>query len=449
MEELFMYFTFVYDWVNVLQLIAVSFSVVLVLSSVKPDGQGLIRFCVEVVCVFAGETLFNWLLFYLSHYLKWLAGVNFPLAHLIVITAYAAAVCKYNVKSRIVLGGTVFVTAIAMAELGAQSMRFFASGGSVSHLLAVATDILIVVFAELIHLRSIHVYEDIPKISVGAILVVALASTGIVGLVEVHSLGNELVTDGFICLVLLYVYLVTVAVYLVTYHHCTEHNAKLVLEVDKKLMEADIEMLSLSEQLAEEMKEVRHDIKNEMLVMGVMLREKKYDEMEKYFNNMKKDFARFPHFTDCGNDSINSIMNMETLKAASKNVQIISKINVPPVLPITANDLCRIFVNLLDNAIEASEKAIGGDRIVDLNVHMQNDYLYISVSNPIGEEADRAAALRLNTTKSDYKNHGYGHKIEQKIVDKYNGYINYSIEGDEFIAEALLDINTEAKDDTN
>ena len=174
MEELFMYFTFVYDWVNVLQLIAVSFSVVLVLSSVKPDGQGLIRFCVEVVCVFAGETLFNWLLFYLSHYLKWLAGINFPLAHLIVITIYAAAVCKYNVKSRIVLGGTVFVTAIAMAELGAQSMRFFASGGSVSHLLAVATDILIVVFAELIHLRSIHVYEDIPKISVGAILVVAL-----------------------------------------------------------------------------------------------------------------------------------------------------------------------------------------------------------------------------------------------------------------------------------
>lgn len=80
---------------------------------------------------------------------------------------------------------------------------------------------------------------------------------------------------------------------------------------------------------------------------------------------------------------------------------------------------------------------------------MQNDYLYISVTNPIADSVDREAALNLNTTKSDYKNHGYGHRIVKKIVDKYNGYINYSIEGDEFIAEAMLDIKTEAKHDTN
>ena len=449
MEELFTYFTFVYDWVNVLQLIAVSFSVVLVLSSIGFDRRGLIKFAAELAGVFAAETVFNWLLFFSSHYVVWLRGINFPLAHLMTIALYAAAVSRYNIKSRFVLAATVFVTAIAMAELGVQCMRLFAAGGEPSHLFAVGADMLIVAFAVLMHMRSIHVYENIPKTSVASIMTVAAASTALIITVEVYAVTNHLSTDGVLCMFLLYVYLVTVAAYIITYHHCTDHNAKLMLEVDKKLMEADIKMLSLSEQLVDEMKELRHDIKNQYLVMDVMLREKRYGEMEKYFENMKEEFSSYPHFTDCGNAAINSIMNMETVKAASKKVQIISKINVPAQLPITTNDLCRIFVNLLDNAIEASEKTTGeGNRIIDLNVHVQNDYLYINITNPIAEGVDRTAALNLNTNKSDYKNHGYGHRIVKKIVDKYKGYINYSIEGDEFIAEALLDI-AEDKDDTN
>ena len=448
MEELFLYFTFVYDWINVLQLIAVSVSVVIVLSPVTVTKRGIATNLLQVACVFAAETLLNWLLFYLSHFLHFLAGINFPLAHLFTIAAYAAAVSRYNVKSRIVLAATVFVTAIAMAELGTQCMRCFASGGDPSKLFAVAADILIVAFAVLICMRSIRVYDNVPAISVGIILTVAVASTAVIVVAEVLSMGNNMFSSYNVCLLLLYVYLVTVAVYIVTYHHCTEHNAKVALEVEKRLMEADIEMLSLSEQMSEEMKELRHDIKNQFLVMDVMLKEKRYDDVAEYFRNMKDDFAAFPHFTDCGNKAINSIMNMETLKAASKRVQIISKINVPAELAVTSNDLCRILVNLLDNAMEATEKTTG-DRIVDLNLHIQNEYLYISVNNPIAEDTDREAALGLNTSKPDFRNHGYGHRIVKKIVDKYNGYINYSIEGDEFVAEALLDLKTEAVNEAN
>lgn len=448
MEELFLYFTFVYDWINVLQLIAVSFSVVLVLGRISFTRKGVCLFVGNVVLVFAVETFLNWMLFYISHFISFLTGINFPLAHLITIALYACFVSRYNSRSRIVLAATVFVTAIAMAELGTQCMRYFAFGGNASKLFAVAADLLIIAFAVVISLRSIHNYENIPKISVGIILTVAIASTAVIVGAEIMSVGSHMESNLSTCLILLYVYLVTVSVYIVTYHHCTEHNAKMMLEVDKKLMQADIKMLSLSEQIAEDMRELRHDIKNQYLVMDVMLKEKRYDDMQEYFRNMKNDFAAFPHFTDCGNKDINSIMNMETLKASSKGIQIISKINVPAELPVSVNDLCRIFVNLLDNALEATEKT-DGDRIVDLNVHVQNEYLYISVTNPVSENVDRMAALGLNTTKSDYKNHGYGHRIVKKIVDKYHGYINYSIENDEFIAEALIDLKTEAVNEAN
>ena len=163
MEELFLYFTFVYDWINVLQLIAVSFSVVLVLGRISFTRKGVCLFVGNVVLVFAVETFLNWMLFYISHFISFLTGINFPLAHLITIALYACFVSRYNSRSRIVLAATVFVTAIAMAELGTQCMRYFAFGGNASKLFAVAADLLIIAFAVVISLRSIHNYENIPK----------------------------------------------------------------------------------------------------------------------------------------------------------------------------------------------------------------------------------------------------------------------------------------------
>ena len=64
MDGLFTYFTFVFDWVNALQLLAVSVSIVLVLGELGMTKRKLLRSGIEVVAVFAVETILNWLLFY-------------------------------------------------------------------------------------------------------------------------------------------------------------------------------------------------------------------------------------------------------------------------------------------------------------------------------------------------------------------------------------------------
>ena len=141
-------------------------------------------------------------------------------------------------------------------------------------------------------------------------------------------------------------------------------------------------------------------------------------------------------------------MNHETLKAASNHIQIISKIDVPAELPVTVNDLCRVLVNLLDNAMEAVVKT-EGDRIVDLSISVRGNYLVICVVNVISKDVDRGRLKMLITTKDDARRHGYGHRIIKRIVEKYNGYVNYSIEGDEFIAEVMLDMQKEQNNGKN
>ena len=57
--------------------------------------------------------------------------------------------------------------------------------------------------------------------------------------------------------------------------------------------------------------------------------------------------------------------------------------------------------------------------------------------NSLGDVADKKV-LELVTSKHDTELHGYGHRIVDKLVNKYQGYIKYSIENGEFVAEAML-----------
>ena len=80
------------------------------------------------------------------------------------------------------------------------------------------------------------------------------------------------------------------------------------------------------------------------------------------------------------------------------------------------------------------------DYLIDVKIGKRADYLYISVQNEIRDDTDRETLLKMNTVKDDAVNHGYGHKIVKKIVDKYNGCVNYTISENEFIAEVMLDL---------
>ena len=62
------------------------------------------------------------------------------------------------------------------------------------------------------------------------------------------------------------------------------------------------------------------------------------------------------------------------------------------------------------------------------------------MQNAVGEGIEKERLLKFDTWKPDYKNHDYGHKIVKKIVEKYNGHCNYTVEDGVFIAEAMLEL---------
>lgn len=118
-------------------------------------------------------------------------------------------------------------------------------------------------------------------------------------------------------------------------------------------------------------------------------------------------------------------------RAERKGIVLELKIQpLPGDTAIEKKDLCALFANLLDNAVEAAR-----GRIM-LSVRKVHGMLVIVAENdytgePVMEEN------RFVTSKEDRERHGWGTRIVEEIVKKYDGSIGYEV-GELFRVELML-----------
>ena len=144
---------------------------------------------------------------------------------------------------------------------------------------------------------------------------------------------------------------------------------------------------------------------------------------------------------DCGNHALNVIFNMELAKATNAGVRLDVKAAPPHELPFRELELCKLYTNLIDNAIEACVREKQEDPVVKIQVTVNGDYLFTRISNP----TKRTAVFKRtgDTDKADKRLHGKGRVIVKGIVKAYNGRLKERIEDGVYITEFMLDLNTE------
>ena len=107
------------------------------------------------------------------------------------------------------------------------------------------------------------------------------------------------------------------------------------------------------------------------------------------------------------------------------------------LLGLETVDLCTIFGNALDNAIESCEKiADWKQREIRLKVCRMQGFLAIYVENPYVQEPRREGE-RLLSTKRDQENHGYGLQGIREAVRRYGGEMDTEMK-DGFFTLTLL-----------
>lgn len=98
-------------------------------------------------------------------------------------------------------------------------------------------------------------------------------------------------------------------------------------------------------------------------------------------------------------------------------------------------DICAVFGNALDNAMEAVEGLPAEKRRISLEARMGKGLLAVSIRNPgklsesrDGEEIKREIPV---TTKTDRSAHGFGLPSIRAALDRYSGTMELRQSGEE------------------
>lgn len=137
---------------------------------------------------------------------------------------------------------------------------------------------------------------------------------------------------------------------------------------------------------------------------------------------------------DTGNGIVDALLSDKQSKADKYHTKIVFSGSVPP-RSIAPTDLCVLFGNTLDNAIEACEKFEDDtEKIVSVSCKCNSGFAFISITNPVVENVP-VSKNSVASTKADKASHGYGLYSLNKTVKKLGGSLNISCSDNVFKVE--------------
>ncbi len=196
-------------------------------------------------------------------------------------------------------------------------------------------------------------------------------------------------------------------------------------------LETQSRYYSLLEESNKELMCFKHDFKNFCIGILKALSDGENEIVLEMIENAQHEFDKTILKFNTGNGIVDAILNEKQKRGDSCNI-IINFEGMIPQNVLSPGDLCVIFGNILDNAIEACEKRPAYyENIISVSVNCCCGFMFISVSNPISERivVDKN---HIKTTKGNKLEHGFGLYSIRKIVKKYNGEMNISLVNDKF-----------------
>lgn len=186
-----------------------------------------------------------------------------------------------------------------------------------------------------------------------------------------------------------------------------------------------------------EIRSIHHDIQAHMIVLQHYLESENYEKAKSYLCDMKKHQNMDRIITkDTGHDLVNVIVS-DTLSRSQKKIDFLLDGMLPSNIAMTEYDVCTLFSNLFSNAREACEKLEYRKPVISMKVSEGREECIITVQNPI-EWKIGTNGTGFVTSKKEKDVHGYGTKNMIKVVQKYNGKIDFLVTDSIFRVEIIL-----------
>lgn len=182
-----------------------------------------------------------------------------------------------------------------------------------------------------------------------------------------------------------------------------------------------------------------HDMNNHLQTIYNLAAKKDYTAIQQYIVQISAPTHQLSDIIWTGVGIIDGILNAKKELALKKGYKLDINAQLPANTGITSDDFCTILGNLIDNAIESMDRQHIPDTTSPICVTLRriNHFLIFQVSNPCSQPPRRKFDFFLSA-KRDFQRHGWGLKSVKRAVVKYNGAFTCGMEGDRFVATAMI-----------
>ena len=186
------------------------------------------------------------------------------------------------------------------------------------------------------------------------------------------------------------------------------------------------QQLKYYKQLAEnsiKLREFKHDYKNQIIALQTYLDNNEIDKAKEYISKSSEHLSDKTAFMT-GNYILDSLLSEKKSVAENNNIKIEFRGNFPTD-GIDPTDICVIFGNALDNAIEACKKLDTAieSKSITISCTPHNQLIHITIKNPVAK-TPVIYNNSIKTTKQNSDEHGIGLYSIKKTTEKYYGDFN-------------------------
>lgn len=192
----------------------------------------------------------------------------------------------------------------------------------------------------------------------------------------------------------------------------------------------------------EETRRFRHDIRNNLLCMNEMVASGDKENLQQYLKDLLEitDTLSFKYVS--GDELLDSILNSKAPYMEQQNIRFELDGVVAGGLPWKPADICSVFANAMDNAIEACEKLPPENRHISMRIKSTPQFWLITLENSVAGVVNTKRLFQKNsgyTSKADTENHGIGTYNMKQTVESYGAIIKAECTEQLFTLEIMID----------
>lgn len=229
-----------------------------------------------------------------------------------------------------------------------------------------------------------------------------------------------------------------IAILYAHYVRCRETSILHELEAVQNVLQNQYHQYKQSRESIELINYKYHDLKHQISVLRA---EEDPQKRHAFLDKMEEEIKQYELQNKTGNKVLDTVLTSKSMYCDKHGITLTCVADGSLLDFMDTMDICSIFGNALDNAIECELKIADKEkRLIHVTVSHQKQFLLIRVENYFEGDLTYKEG-KLATTKREKDFHGYGIKSIKYTAEKYDGAVTIDTDNQWFDMKILIPLS--------